>query len=144
MVEVDSGQIWVSRRNFTQDIAHKYLVYIDGIPVGELSTYRTGRYEVPPGFHRVWARRAPSNPVALGDVVIKVQSGEVRRVKTTSRTRRLPFGQLLLALIKTIGDHSGTGFAVEFSPAILLRATPPSDSDANPPPDIGLNTSSEI
>ena len=57
MSETEFGQIWVSRRNFLQDFSVRYFVYIDGHVVGELPPYRTGRYMVPAGFHRVWAKR---------------------------------------------------------------------------------------
>jgi hypothetical protein len=142
VVETNYGQIWVSRRNFVQDIGHRYLVYIDGTPAGELPPYRTGRYQVAAGFHRVWARRTHSSNVAMGDVVINVQPGEVRRVRTTTRLKRLPFWKLLRALVPDPGSQGI--FNVEFSPGILLRATPPSDLDLNPPPNIGMNTSSDI
>lgn len=80
VTETEFGQIWVSRRNFVQDFAVRYFVYIDGHVVGELPPYRTGRYEVATGFHRVWAKRRNANPAAVGDVVIKVSPGQVRRL----------------------------------------------------------------
>ena len=135
MVKTDHGQIWVSRRNFVQDLRHRYLVYIDGNVVGELPPYRTGRYEVPSGFHRVWARRTNTPNATLGDVVINVERGKVRRVRTTTRLKRLPFGRLILVLVTSALDRSD-GLSVEFSPSILLRAWPASDLDRNPPSNI--------
>lgn len=136
MADEDFGQIWVSRRNFVQDLRHRYLVYIDGNVVGELPPYRTGRYQVPPGFHRVWARRTNMPPAVLGDVVINVQPQQVRRVRTTSRLKRLPFGRLVLALVISSLDRSDEGLSVELSPSIQLRAWPGSELDEHPPSNI--------
>ena len=109
----DFGQIWVSRRNFVQDLRHRYLVYIDGNVVGELPPYRTGRYQVPAGFHRVWARRTHMPDAILGDVVINVLPGEIRRVRTTSRLKRLPFGRLIVVLVTSALDRSGQGLSMK-------------------------------
>jgi hypothetical protein len=74
--------IWVSRRNLIQDFRRTYVVFIDGNPVGRVAPYRTGRFEVSPGWHRVWARLPKSGVACIGDVVLNVTPGEVRRVRT--------------------------------------------------------------
>src|ERR1700722_8826619 len=90
--------ISVSRRNLVQDFRRRYVVFIDGAPVGHLAPYRTSRFEVAPGQHRVWARRPDTGDAAEGDVVVNIEPGEICRLSTTSRLRRLPFGELLRAV----------------------------------------------
>lgn len=125
--------IWVSKRNFTQDLSHRYVVFIDGEAVGTVAPYRTGQFEVRPGWHRVWARLPDTGDTAMGDVVINVKPGQVRRVRTTSRLKRLPFRDLLRALGEV--DYSPR-FPVKLSPSVLLRPWPTSEDDRNPPPDV--------
>lgn len=50
----------------------------------------------------------------LGNVVINAGPGEVRRVRTTTRLMRLPFGKLLLTLVASALDRSGE-LSMEFS-----------------------------
>jgi hypothetical protein len=130
LMESEFGQIWVSRRNFIQDLTHRYLIYIDGNVVGELSCYRTARYEVPTGFHRVWAKRTNRNPAPVGDVVVNVLPGEVRRIRTTTRLKRVSYGRFLLSLLPF---PRGDRFDLEYDPSVLLRAWPASDIDSGPP-----------
>jgi hypothetical protein len=68
----------------------------------------------------------------LGDVTLNVQPGAVRRVRTTTRLKRLPFGRLLVVLATSVLDRSD-GLSVEFSPSILLQPWPASDLDKDPP-----------
>lgn len=134
------GAIWVSRRNLVQDLTRRYVVFIDGDDVGRLSAYRTAKFEVSPGWHRVWARLPGTGGAAVGDVVVNVRPGEVRRVRTTTRLKRLPPWEFAKALADTVAPYSPTHFrfAVEFSPRVLLRAWSPSELDADPPPSVGL------
>jgi hypothetical protein len=128
-MESEFGQIWVSRRNFIQDLTHRYLVYIDGTVVGELPSYRTAWYQVPAGFHRVWAKLPHRNPAPVGDVVVNVRPGEVRRVRTTSRLKRVSYGRVLLSLLPIPG---GDRFNLEYEPSVLLRPWPASEADLSP------------
>jgi hypothetical protein len=125
------GQIWVSRRNLVQDLTHRYLVYIDGNVVGELPAYRTAKYEVAAGRHRVWARRPDMPPAQLGDILVHVHPNEIRRVRTTSRLKRMSFFRLLWVLATSMIDREGH-LSVEFTPSILLRANPGADDGEGP------------
>ena len=77
----------------------------------------------------------------MGDVVLSVKPGAVRRVRTTSRLKRLSFGELLRALGATAWQflgREGLKLPVEFTPSVLLRAWPPSEEDRDTPPSVGL------
>jgi DivIVA domain-containing protein len=136
-VTVSSSAIWVSRRNLVQDCSRRYVIFIDEIRVGAVAPYLTGRYDVTPGWHRVWARLPGTGDAAMGDVLINVKPGEVRRVRTTSRLRRLPFPALVRVLGATVWAFFPRGpfrLSTDFTPHVLLRAWPPSDDDRDPPP----------
>lgn len=125
--------VQVSRRNLVQDLSRRYVVFIDGIKVGTVAPYRTAVFEVAPGWHRVWARLPGTGDTALGDVVVNVKTGAVRRVRTTSRLKRVPFTELVRAMVATVLGREPR-FAVDFHPRVLLCAWPASDDDRDPPP----------
>ncbi|MGH9055863.1 MAG: DivIVA domain-containing protein [Acidimicrobiales bacterium] len=112
---------------------HSYDVFVDGEIVGPVKPYRTARFAVSSGPHRVWARLQGTGDAAMGDVVIRVRPGTERRVATTSRLKRIPPWKMLLAVVDTaLSNHgSWSGFSVEPIPHVLLRAVPtlPEDSE---------------
>ena len=70
-----SGTICIQRRQIVQDLLRRYTVFIDGVSVGKLATFRTGHYSVAAGRHSVQLRIVRTGNSRSDDLTIAVASG---------------------------------------------------------------------
>jgi hypothetical protein len=80
-----SGTITIARRTILQDLVRRYTVFIDDQPVGRLSAFQTGRYEVSPGVHQVRLAMPTTGTASSDDVSVDVSAGAVRALRTRGR-----------------------------------------------------------
>ena len=83
-----TGTICIQRRQVMQDLLRRYTVLIDGVSVGKLAAFRTGRYSVAAGRHSVQLRIVRTGNSRSDELTIDVASGETRVVRTARQSLR--------------------------------------------------------
>ena len=86
----DHGTIEIARRTIIQDLFRRYVVLIDGQPVGRIWPRQTRRYVVPPGQHSV--RLSPKEAISWvpgrassDEIPISVSPGQTQRLETVGQ-----------------------------------------------------------
>ena len=101
----EPGTITVARRTVVQDAVRRYTVFIDEQPVGYLSAFQTGRYEVSPGVHRVRLAMPNTGTASSDNVAVEVPAGGVRSLRTRGRGFK-SFITLPIATVAALRDRA--------------------------------------
>jgi hypothetical protein len=110
--------ITIARRTLLQDLVRRYTVFIDGIQVGMLWAFQTGRYQMTPGTHQVRLAITGTGRASSDDVDVYLEPGGVQALRTVGRgivsllklPLALPAGAYALIRGKQISEGRWSGY----------------------------------
>lgn len=76
----NAGYVTLSRKTVIQDLARRYVVFIDGMRVGRIGPFQTKTFELTPGVHKL--KLEVSLASNSGDIEISIAAGEKRTFVT--------------------------------------------------------------
>ena len=119
--------IEVSRRNLITGLASSFTVFIDGVIVGTLRPFETGRYVVAPGRHRLNVRIGKRTMPTKAQAEFDIAAGEIKIFRTRGRRVLLTWGLLtwspdfesgpLINLKPSTSSSSGEGAPIVADPS---------------------------